>query len=313
MLMFAKHNDSRSHSNGAQPALKNPPTNLTMARRSRPQLSALAFCRCTFACCFATALALPQTVRVEFEAVTPEAVAQRLDRLRSKDIERELELKRMFEEAGCTGDHVQEQIVRRKDPPNVICTLPGTTGSVIIVGAHFDHAEEGKGAVDDWSGASLLPSLYQALHGTPRRHTFLFVGFTDEEKGLVGSSFYVKHLPEEQLSAIRAMVNLECLGVGTTEVWEHLADKRLLSALIRITQSMHVGLQGMNVEKVGIDDTAAFRGKKVPVITIHSLTQDTWPILHPPRDNLTAVHLDNLNETYRVVAGYLAFIDGLLD
>jgi aminopeptidase-like protein len=264
-------------------------------------------------CCFAATRALPQTVTFKFETVSPEVVTQRLELVPSKDAEREIELKKMFQQAGCEKGRLQEQVVRSKDPPNVICTLPGTTGSLIIVGAHFDHAESGKGAVDDWSGASLLPSLYQAVSGTPRKHTFVFIGFTDEEKGLVGSNFYVKHLPIEQLTAVQAMVNLECLGVGPTEVWARAADKRLMIALIDITQYMHVELKGMNVENVGNDDTQAFRDKKLPVITIHSLTQQTLPILHSPRDTLAAVHLDELFESYRVVAEYLAFIDGLLD
>ena len=34
-------------------------------------------------------------------------------------------------------------------------------------------------------GASLLPSLFQALKDAPRKHTFTFVGFTNEEKGLL--------------------------------------------------------------------------------------------------------------------------------
>jgi len=168
-----------------------------------------------------------------------------------------------------------EETVRRKDPPNIICTLHGTTSSLIIVGAHFDHVHEGSGAIDDWSGASLLPSLYQALKDAPRKHTFVFIGFTDEEEGLLGSTFYVKHLPKDRLAAIRGMVNLECLGVGPTVVWAHVADKRLLGAFVDITRSMHLKLKAVNVEQVGDDDTQAFRDKRLPVITIHSLTQET--------------------------------------
>jgi len=240
-------------------------------------------------------------------------VIQRLHRLHSKDTEREAELKSMFGEAGCKADQVQEQIVKRRDPPNVICTLPGATNSLIIVGAHFDLAEEGAGAVDDWSGASLLPSLYEALKDTPRRHTFVFVGFTDEEKGLVGSNYYVRHLPTDQLSTIKAMVNLECLGLGPTEVWDHVANEGLLRALFSVTQSMHVGLTGANVENVGNDDTQAFRNQKLPVITIHSLTQRALHIIHSPRDNLAAIHVNDLYQSYRVVSEYLAYIDESLN
>ena len=252
-----------------------------------------------------------QGVRVEFHAVTREAVQERLRTVSPKDSEREAELKSLFQEAGCGA--IDEQVVARKDPPNITCTLPGMTESLILVGAHSDHVEQGLGAVDDWSGASLLPSLFQALKDSPRKHTFAFIGFTDEEKGLVGSNFYVKHLPQEWLAKIRATVNLECLGLGPTEVWADVANPELLEHFAGIVRSMQLPLIGVNVERVGNDDTQAFRNKKVPVITLHSLTQSTFPILHTVKDNLGAVDLDHLYDSYRLIGLYLAYIDQVLN
>ena len=284
-----------------------------MATRPWERLSALAPSVVCVLCFVTPRLLLAQKASVAVQPVPREVVGQRLQRLHLGNAERERELKMMFGEAGCEGDHVQEQVVTRSDPPNVICTLPGATNSLIIVGAHSDHVERGEGAVDDWSGASLLPSLFEALKETPRKHTLVFVGFTDEEEGLVGSFFFVKHFPQDQLSSIKAMVNLECLGVGSTEVWAHMAYQKLLRALFATAQSMRVSLSAVNVEDVGNDDTQAFRDKGLPVITLHSLTQETWPILHSVRDNRAAIRQDHLYESYLVVAEYLAFIDQALD
>jgi peptidase M28-like protein len=259
-----------------------------------------------------TALLSAQKTNVVLQPVAQDVIAQRLQRLRSKDADRESELKTMFREAGCSADQVEEEIVRHKDPPNVICSLPGSTNSVIIIGAHFDHADQGMGAVDDWSGASLLPSLYEALSTSPRKHAFVFVAFTDEEKGLLGSNFYVGHLTKEQLSQVKAVVNLECLGLTSTKVWASMANPELFTDLLKVAGAMNVTLNGVNVEKVGNDDTQAFRDKKVPVITIHSVTQETLPVLHSRRDKLAAINVDYLYESYRVVAVYLAYIDQAL-
>jgi len=258
-------------------------------------------------------LLVAQKTSVRLQPVAQDVIAQRLRRLRSKDADREAELKMIFGEAGCPADQIVEDIVRHKDPPNVICTLPGSTNSVIIVGAHFDHAAEGMGAVDDWSGASLLPSLYQSLKQNPRKHTFVFVGFTDEEKGLVGSNLYVKHLTKEQLSTVKAAVNLECLGLTPTKVWASIANPELLNDLIKVATSINVKLNGVNVERVGNDDTQAFRDNKVPVITIHSVTQETLHVLHSRRDNLEAINVGYLYESYRVAGVFLAYIDQTLD
>ena len=85
---------------------------------------------------------------------------------------------------------------------------------VIIVGAHFDHVDAGDGVVDNWSGASLLPTLYQGLRTTPRQHTFIFVSFSGEEKGELGSRAYVSSMSDEDVQRTSAMVNMDTLGLG---------------------------------------------------------------------------------------------------
>ena len=225
---------------------------------------------------------------------------------------RESQLRKMFLQAGCADADLKEEQVRRKDPPNIICTLRGSSDSVIIVGAHTDHVERGQGVVDDWSGAALLPALLESLNKTPRRHTFLFIGFADEEKGLWGSHYYVRHLSRERVDGIRAMVNLECLGLTPTKVWAARSDRRLLSDLILIARNFQVDLQGVNVDGVGDDDTRPFLWRHVPVITIHSVTQQTWPILHSPRDIFSAIHFDDYYDSYRLIAAYLAYLDATL-
>ena len=82
------------------------------------------------------------------------------------------------------------------------------------------------------------------------------------------------------------MVNLECLGLTPTKVWDDRADRQLLRDLILIARNSQVDLQGVNVDGVGDDDTLPFLWRHVPLITIHSVTQQTWHILHSARDQL---------------------------
>ena len=178
-----------------------------------------------------------------------------------------------------------------------------------MIGAHFDFAEHGQGMVDDWSGAALLPSLYPALKGTPRRHTFVFVAFAEEERGLVGSSRYVKELNKEQQSRVQAFVNLECLGLGPTKVWVHRATPALVSRLMDVANSIHSPVGEMDVEQIGDDDSHPFLTAHMPVITLHSVTPATWHLLHSERDRADAIHADDYYETYRLAALYLAYLD----
>src|SRR5437660_870655 len=108
--------------------------------------------------------------------------------------------------------HHDEQASENGNPERHVqlpCNLlPGSSDKVIIVGAHFDRVSEGDGVVDNWSGASLLPSLYEAVKIEPRKHTYIFIGFTDEEQGEVGSHFYARQMTRDQVAAADAMVNM---------------------------------------------------------------------------------------------------------
>lgn len=228
------------------------------------------------------------------------------------DTKREEILKNMFVEAGC-GEHISEIAVDRVKQPDLVCVLPGQTDHAIIVGAHFDHVDAGDGVVDNWSGACLLPTLYQGLRTAPRQHTFIFVSFSGEEKGELGSRAYVKNMSNEDVARTSAMVNMDTLGLGPTEVWVSHSDKQLTAAVAAIAQVLKLPISGMNVERVGSTDSEQFAKRNIPRITIHSLTQSTLHILHTPDDNQSALRLDDYYASYHLMAGYLAYIDTMLD
>jgi putative aminopeptidase FrvX len=242
--------------------------------------------------------------------VSRAVVEDRLGQYGGTNTERQATLKRMFIEAGCR-EHLSEQPVKRSKTPNLICVHPGTTGRVIIVGAHFDRVSAGDGVADNWSGASLLPSLFQAVAIEAREHTYVFVGFTDEEAGLVGSRFYARQMTSEQLAATDAMVNMDTLGLASTNVWLNRSDKRLVLALGSVGKLLDLPVSGVNFERVGSTDSESFAARRIPTLTIHSLNQKVWNarILHTSKDKLAAVRLDDYYDTYRLMAVYLVFLD----
>jgi Zn-dependent M28 family amino/carboxypeptidase len=250
-----------------------------------------------------------QAQKISYHRVEQSTIEERLKSAVRNNAEREVKLHQLFEEAGCKGTTLTDPPVKGSKSPNVICRLEGESDSVIVVGAHFDKVDAGEGVVDNWSGASLLPSLFESLEGDPRRHTFIFIGFTDEEKGLVGSEAYAKRLTPEERSKIRAMVNMDSLGLSPTKVWLSHADKGLAGALNDVAHSMNLPLAGVNVEAVGSADSEPFAKRKIPSLTIHSVTQETYPILHSANDTLAAVHLDDYYATYRLIAAYLSYLD----
>ena len=119
--------------------------------------------------------------------------------------------------------------VRResKHVPNVVAYLPGETSEYVIVGGHFDHLGMGEfasmapdmagkaihpGADDNASGASGVLELARYFGSRPRqKRGILFLNFSGEEMGLLGSSAYVNH-PLLPLDQAVAMINMDMIG-----------------------------------------------------------------------------------------------------
>ena len=148
---------------------------------------------------------------------------------------------------------------------------------------------------------------------TFRRHTFVFVAFSDEEKGMVGSKFFVHQLGKDELGAIQAMINLDSLGADSTKFELDRGDKGLADALASVANSMRLPLSVVNVHRVGRSDSDSFEDRHVPSLLIHSMTQATFPILHSPRDQMEAIRFGDYYDTYRLLAVYLAYLDSTLD
>jgi putative aminopeptidase FrvX len=247
-----------------------------------------------------------------YSPVTRDIIETRLKKYQGNDQQREATLKQLFVDAGCDNQHLSEQPVKGSRLPNVVCVLPGTSDRAIIVGAHFDHISAGDGVVDNWSGAALLPSLYQTVKIKPREHTYIFIGFTDEEKGEVGSHFYARQMTKEQVSETDAMVNMDTLGLAPIEVWANHSDKRLTAALIYIGKRLNLPVTGVSVDQIGASsDSVQFSDRKIASITIHTLTQDSWDahILHSSKDKLSAINLDEYYKNYNLIAAYVVFLD----
>jgi len=245
---------------------------------------------------------------VGYSPVPRGIVESRVVKYAGDNRQREATLKQLFADAGCDDQHLSEQLVKGSKLPNVICVLPGASDRAIIVGAHFDRVSEGDGVVDNWSGASLLPSLYEATKTNTRKHTYIFIGFTDEEKGEVGSHFYARQMTKEQVAATDAMVNMDTLGLGPTEVWAGHSDKNLTNILGYVARQLKLPVTAISVEHAGAD-SEQFEARRIPSITIHSVTQATIDILHTSKDKMSAMRLDDYYDTYRLLAAYVARLD----
>ena len=106
---------------------------------------------------------------------------------------------------------------------NIILELPGHGEGVVILGAHYDTARNSVGANDNASGVGVLLAVAERLTQPPWSSqmvsvfpfTLRFIAFGSDVTGLNGSGHYVRQLTDEELGAIKVMINLESVGSGT--------------------------------------------------------------------------------------------------
>ena len=244
-----------------------------------------------------------------------DTIQSRFSRVHAKNEERAAELEKLFKEAGCDANSYSEDRILSSKLPNIECALAGSGKRTVVVSAHFDNRGPGEGAIDNWSGASLLPSLFESLKGSPHRLTFEFIGFTDEEKGLIGSRDYVGHLSKEHRANILLNVNIDCVGLpGRIRVWAGRADNLLLTSAAEVADRTGIFVAADTLDQNRYDsDAGAFIAWNIPVIDFHSLTQDTLRLLHSKRDVRTAIDPKSYYDHYRFLAAYLAYLDEVLD
>ncbi|MGC2530547.1 MAG: M28 family peptidase [Candidatus Acidiferrum sp.] len=252
-----------------------------------------------------------QEATIRVAPAAREVVEGRLNKYGGDNAQRERTLMGLFQGAGCEGKNLSEQAINQWPLPNVICTLPGSSERTILVGAHYDHVGKGNGVVDNWSGASLLASLYQALKEDPRRHSYAFVGFADGELHLTGSRFYVQQMTEADKDRMDAMVDIDVLGLAPTEFWRSYADSRLVGKLTYLAGQLKLPISAVDLDELGSSDFLEFGALNIPSIMIHSLSQKTWDahILRTRKDDISEIHMDDYYQSYRLVAAYLAFLD----
>jgi hypothetical protein len=115
--------------------------------------------------------------------------------------------------------------IRERDisSPNVLAYLPGSdpklAGQAIVLSAHLDGYGYGEpvngdriynGTLDDAAYVALLIRLAERRHGQSFRRPILFAAWTGEEKGLLGSRWFVQHMTTPK-SRIAGNINLDQL------------------------------------------------------------------------------------------------------
>jgi putative flippase GtrA len=201
---------------------------------------------------------------------------------------------------------------------NVVASLEGEgplAEETIVIGAHYDHlgrggygslaiganAEIHNGADDNASGTTVLIEVARQLASRPEplRRRVLFIAFSAEELGLIGSRRYVQD-PLVPLDKTLAMLNLDMVGrmrqdsvtiygTGTAAEWPALIDRS--AAAQQLTIARRSGGYGPS-------DHASFFEHGIPVL--HFFT-GFHPQYHRPDDDAARLNIPGMRKVAAMV------------
>jgi hypothetical protein len=195
---------------------------------------------------------------------------------------------------------------------NVAAMLPGEgphAGEYVVIGAHYDHLGHGgpgslapwshgihHGADDNASGtAAMLELADRFAHLGPQPRSLIFIAFSGEEEGLIGSSYFVSHPPIE-LGNVIAMLNLDMVGRVSHEKLL-LGGEGTAAAFPGLVQKADEGnpLKLGEFEKGGFgpSDHMSFARKKIPVLFFFSGLHMDY---HRPTDTADKINYKGMNE-----------------
>jgi hypothetical protein len=234
-------------------------------------------------------------------------------------------LARRFSEVGlqpAAGGWFQSFTVAREAPilrqakagglsgKNVIGILPGRDpvlrNQTIVLGAHYDHLGLGgfgsldpestgvvhNGADDNASGVAALIQVAARLAVSPPARTVVFIAFSGEELGLLGSAHYVKE-PIYPLAGTLAMVNLDMVGRlrnGRLIVYGARSAKEFPALLDSLNWYAGFELKAQG-DGYGPSDQSSFYAAKRPVLHLFTDLHEDY---HRTSDDWQKINLDGL-------------------
>lgn len=212
----------------------------------------------------------------------------------------------------------------RRHVANVVAVLPGSDpvlkDEFVAIGAHYDHLGRGganslardnerhdihHGADDNASGSAGVMALAasftaakKAGHG-PKR-SVIFLDFTGEEEGLLGSSWYTGH-PTRPLAKTVAMINMDMIGrmkddkltvsgVGSSPEFHGLVDSMATGLDLKVSH----GESGY-----GPSDHSSFYTQKIPVLFLFTGAHEDY---HRPTDTADKINYDGEARILRFAA-----------
>lgn len=210
---------------------------------------------------------------------------------------------------------INSEIKTNYQTQNVIAKIPGTSqsDSSIVVVAHYDHLGlMGRktffpGANDNASGVAMLLEICKHFSSSPLKYNMIFIAFSGEEAGLLGSQFFVQNPPFE-LTKIRFLINFDLAGTGEEgiKVVNGTIFKNEFETLVQINNQYHFLPSVQTRGEACISDHCPFYYKEVPCFYIYTL--GGIKAYHDIFDKAETLPLTNFENYFRLMISFLSVL-----
>jgi Zn-dependent M28 family amino/carboxypeptidase len=234
-------------------------------------------------------------------------------------------IKKQFESFGYKTKYQKFRIERINSGPhkekgddftkNIIAWSEGKDevlkNEIIVVGAHMDHIGYGPkmsmqskiaihpGADDNASGTAVLLEIAKAMSNVENKRTLVFIAFSAEEMGLLGSRYYVSNpeFPEikPDIKKHIFMLNMDMVGylrngklpIGFADV----NSSTQVNKYIKELNERYDFARMITSRTTGGSDHASFYNKKVPIAFLHTGGHNYY---HTPQDTAEKLNYEGM-------------------
>lgn len=204
---------------------------------------------------------------------------------------------------------------------NVVAFLDNKAKNTVVIGAHYDHLGMGgssslhrgepaihNGADDNATGVAMMLHLAYVLQqkNAPKNNNYLFIAFSGEEDGLLGSNYYVKNATID-LAQVNYMINMDMVGRLNEEKSLAVYGVGTSPVLPGLTLENTFGLKIVQNESgVGPSDHTSFYLADLPVLHFFTGQHEDY---HRPSDDTERINFNGME----IISKYIFNIISLLD
>ncbi len=224
-----------------------------------------------------------------------------------------------------TDPHKEAQFINKGEDGsvtgiNVVGYIDNQAENTVVVGAHFDHLGMGgegslyrgeepaihNGADDNASGVAVVLDLIQDLKDTNTNYNYLFILFSAEEIGLLGSNYYVKN-PTIELENVNYMINLDMVGRLNEE--NALAVHGVGTSPV-FSQTLFANNTGFKLTEkesgVGPSDHTSFYLADIPVLHFFTGQHEDY---HRPGDDSEKLNYEGMEQISQYLMAIITDLD----